>query len=90
MRIVRPIRGGTLRNLRRPRTLRAPRAIWEAYRQGRRAQWLIGADWETLLAQPLDAVHARFRVAAPIYYPQLRQRSVAAAAAEDQMRLAAA
>ena len=81
---------GAWRNLRRLRTLRAPRAIWEAYRQGRRALWLIGADWEALLAQPLDAVRARFRVRPPGRYPQLRERSVAAAAAEDQMRLAAA
>jgi ubiquinone biosynthesis protein COQ4 len=81
---------GAWRNLRRLRTLRVPRAIWEAYRQGRRALWLIGADWETLLPQPLDALRARFRVAAPVHYPQLRERSAAAAVAEDQMRLAAA
>jgi hypothetical protein len=35
-------------------------------------------------------VRARFRVRPPGRYPQLRERSVAAAAAEDQMRLAAA
>ena len=81
---------GAWRNLRRLRTLRAPRAVWEAYRQGRRALWLIGADWETLLEQPLDEVRVRFRVAAPLHYPQLRERSVGAAAAEDQMRLVAA
>jgi len=81
---------GAWRNLRRLRTLRAPRAVWEAYRQGRRALWLIWADWETLLEQPLDEVRVRFRVAAPLHYPQLRERSVGAAAAADQMRLAAA
>jgi ubiquinone biosynthesis protein COQ4 len=77
------------RNLRRLKTLRAPRAVWEAYRQGRRALWLIGADWENLLAQPLATVGARFRVAPPTQYPQLRERSVAAVAAEAA-RLAAA
>jgi ubiquinone biosynthesis protein COQ4 len=81
---------GAWRNLRRLGTLRAPRAIWEAYRQGRRALWLIGANWEELLAQPLDAVRARFRIVAPIHYPQLRDRSAAAAAAADRARLAAA
>jgi ubiquinone biosynthesis protein COQ4 len=70
------------RNLRRLKTLQAPRAVWEAYRQGRRALWLIGADWENLLVQPLVTVGARFRVAAPTQYPQLRERSVAAVAAE--------
>ena len=69
------------RNLRLLKTLRAPRAVWEAYRQGRRALWLIGADWENLLAQPLATVRARFRVEAPTLYPQLRERSVVAAVA---------
>jgi ubiquinone biosynthesis protein COQ4 len=77
------------RNLRRLNTLRAPRAVWEAYRQGRRALWLIGADWEHLLVQPLATVRARFRVAAPTLYPELRDRSVAAVTAEAA-RLAAA
>jgi ubiquinone biosynthesis protein COQ4 len=73
---------GAWRNLRRLKTLRAPHAVWEAYRQGRRALWLIGAEWENLLVQPLATVRARFRVAAPTQYPQLRERSVAAVAAE--------
>ena len=80
---------GAWRNLRRLKTLRAPRAVWEAYRQGGRAGWLIAADWENLLAQPLAAVRARFRVAAPTQYPQLRERSAAVVAAEEA-RLAAA
>ena len=42
-----------------------------------------------MLAQPLATVRARFRVAAPILYPQLRERSAAAVAAETA-RLAAA
>ena len=45
------------------------RAVYEAYRQGRRAAWVVGADWENLLSQPVDAVRARFRVSAPTYYP---------------------
>ncbi|MGC2416040.1 MAG: Coq4 family protein [Stellaceae bacterium] len=56
---------------RRLRTLRVPRAVFEAYRQGKRADWLIGADWERLLSHPLDAVRAQFRVSAPTYYPQI-------------------
>lgn len=48
-----------------------PRAVFEAYRQGRRADWLIGADWESLLSQPVDAVRARFGVSPPTYYPRI-------------------
>jgi ubiquinone biosynthesis protein COQ4 len=44
------------------------RAVFEAYRQGRRANWLVGADWENLLDQPLEAVRARFGVTPPVYY----------------------
>jgi ubiquinone biosynthesis protein COQ4 len=46
-------------------------AIFEAYRRGRRAGWLISADWEHLLDQPLEAVRAQFHVAPPTYYPRI-------------------
>jgi len=71
---------------RRLRGQHVMRAVFEAYRQGRRADWLIGADWENLLSQPLDAVRARFRVSAPTYYPQILpnlRRFIAAAAAQQ-------
>jgi ubiquinone biosynthesis protein COQ4 len=47
------------------------RAIFEAYRRGHRADWLIGADWEDLLGGPLDAVHMQFGVTPATYYPQI-------------------
>jgi ubiquinone biosynthesis protein COQ4 len=57
------------------------RAIFEGWRRGRRAQWLIGADWEALLDQPVEAVRAQFAMPAPRWYPQimaaLRQRRAA-------------
>jgi ubiquinone biosynthesis protein COQ4 len=56
---------------RRLRSLYALRAVYEAYRQGRRAAWVIGADWESLLSQPVDSVRAQFRVSAPTYYPRV-------------------
>jgi len=34
------------------------RAVFEGYRHGRRAGWLPGADWEALLAQPVEAIRA--------------------------------
>jgi ubiquinone biosynthesis protein COQ4 len=44
------------------------RAVFEGYRHGRRAGWLPGADWEALLAQPVEAIRAQFGVKPPIYY----------------------
>jgi ubiquinone biosynthesis protein COQ4 len=44
------------------------RTVFEAYRRGRRADWLIAADWEMLLAEPLDAVRARFGIIPSAYY----------------------
>ena len=47
------------------------RAIFEGYRHGRSAGWLPGADWEALLAQPVDAVRAQFAVRPATYYPKI-------------------
>src|ERR1700751_5954107 len=47
------------------------RAVFEGYRHGRSAGWLPGADWEALLAQPVEAIRARFAVRPPKYYPRV-------------------
>jgi len=44
------------------------RAVFEGYRHGRSAGWLPGADWEALLAQPVEAIRAQFAVESPTYY----------------------
>jgi len=44
------------------------RTVFEAYRRGRRAKWLIGADWENLFDQPLDSVRTQFGVTPAAYY----------------------
>jgi ubiquinone biosynthesis protein COQ4 len=44
------------------------RAVLEGYRHGRRAGWLIGADWEALLAEPVETIRARYGVEPPAYY----------------------
>jgi ubiquinone biosynthesis protein COQ4 len=62
---------GAFRIARRLRGQHVLRAVYEAYRQGRRAAWLIGADWENLLSQPLDSVRAQLRVSPPTYYPRI-------------------
>jgi ubiquinone biosynthesis protein COQ4 len=78
-RISRRIRGQPIR-----------RAILEAYRQGRRAGWLYGADWENLLAEPVEAIRARYRVAPATYYPQVLAAVRAQRAAKAQAALVAA
>ncbi len=47
------------------------RAVFEAYRQGRRAEWLIVADWESLLSRPLEAVRAQLKVSPSTRYPRI-------------------
>ncbi|MDO6415033.1 Coq4 family protein [Sphingomonas sp. BIUV-7] len=44
------------------------RAIWEGYRHGRRAAWLLGEEYELLLAEPLEAARGRLRIAEPVAY----------------------
>lgn len=44
------------------------RAVWEGYRNGRRAAWLSGEDYETLLAEPLDAARTRLGIVTPVAY----------------------
>ncbi|HBZ68610.1 MAG TPA: hypothetical protein DEP35_02190 [Deltaproteobacteria bacterium] len=50
----------------------ARRVMREAFRRGRRAAWLPGADWEALLALPLDEVRSHLCVGEPPRYEALR------------------
>ena len=47
---------------------RARAAVREARRNGRKASWLPGQDWEDLLARPLDDIRRRLSIAAPAAY----------------------
>jgi len=47
------------------------RAIFEGYRRGRAAKWLIGADWENLLSLPVETIREQFAVAPASYYPKI-------------------
>jgi ubiquinone biosynthesis protein COQ4 len=47
------------------------RAVFEGYRRGRRAAWLVAADWEKLLAERVDAIRAQYGVLPPAYYPKV-------------------
>jgi ubiquinone biosynthesis protein COQ4 len=44
-------------------------AVREAYARGRRAAWLYGVDWESMLTEPLDVVHTRLRLSPAQHYP---------------------
>ena len=47
------------------------RAVLEAYLHGRRAEWLYGADWENLLAEPVESIRVRYRIAPATHYPKV-------------------
>lgn len=44
------------------------RAIAEGYRNGRKAAWLMGEDYEALLHEPLLAARERLRIGEPVAY----------------------
>jgi hypothetical protein len=63
--------------------------VFEAYRRGRRAGWLIGADWEKLLAQPLAEMRAQFNIKPSTYYEPALTAIRAARAPDAPAKLAA-
>jgi ubiquinone biosynthesis protein COQ4 len=44
------------------------KAVWQAWQAGRKAAWLPGEDYVTLLAEPLEAARARLNLQAPHHY----------------------
>jgi len=54
---------GAAREIQREvRSVPARRAVWQAYRNGKAANWLPGLDYEALFAQPLEVARARLNV----------------------------
>ncbi len=43
-------------------------AIWQGYRRGRRAKWLLAEDYHTILAEPVAAARARLGITPPVAY----------------------
>lgn len=58
------------------------RAVFEGWRRGRRARWLVAADWERLLAEPVAAIRVRYSVAPARRYPEVLAAMRAQAAEE--------
>lgn len=44
------------------------KAVWEGYRNGRKAKWLIGEDYQALMREPIDQVRARLNIPTPHAY----------------------
>ena len=49
------------------------KAAWRGYKDGKRAAWLPGQDWEALLALPIDEVRSQLNITKPVQYTDLRE-----------------
>jgi ubiquinone biosynthesis protein COQ4 len=70
--------GAALKSLRATGNTAFARAVWEAYRHGRRAAWLHGEDYEAMMGEPLEAARRRIGIAEPLRYRQAQARLAAA------------
>jgi ubiquinone biosynthesis protein COQ4 len=55
--------------------------IRQGYRRGRKARWLLDADWETLFEQPIEQVREALGVGEPPVYEQMRSPAAPALSA---------
>ncbi|HEY8616231.1 Coq4 family protein [Phenylobacterium sp.] len=46
-------------------------AIWQGYQRGKRAAWLLGEDYETLMAEPLEAARRRLNITPATVYDSI-------------------
>ena len=44
------------------------KAIWQGYRRGKAAAWLLGEDYERLMAEPLEGARRRLNITPPTIY----------------------
>jgi ubiquinone biosynthesis protein COQ4 len=59
------------------------RAVWEAWRHGRKAAWLTGLDWEGLLCEQLDDIRPRLGVRPPAIYQRIMANFTRSTPASD-------
>jgi ubiquinone biosynthesis protein COQ4 len=62
------------------------RAVWEAYRNGKKAAWLPGVDWEAMLKLPLDEVRRTLNITTPVIYKAVEARMIELEAQYQQRR----
>ena len=46
-------------------------AVWQAYQNGRKAEWLPAQDYQALFAEPLEAARKRLKIARPTIYESI-------------------
>jgi len=56
------IAAGAAWRARDARTYPYKRAIWQGYRRGKAAKWLLGEDYERLMAEPLETARRRLNI----------------------------
>jgi ubiquinone biosynthesis protein COQ4 len=66
--------GAALKSLRITGEALFLRAVWEGYRNGKRAAWLAGEDYERLMHEPLDQARRRLNVPTPVRYLAAQKR----------------
>ncbi len=72
--------GGVLQGFKLGHGRETLKIVWQAYRNGKKAAWLPGQDFVTLLNEPLEAARARLNIARPNLYdavPPERRNGVA-------------
>ena len=47
------------------------KAIWQGYQRGKAARWLLGEDYERLMAEPLEAARKRLGITPPTIYDSI-------------------
>lgn len=60
-----------------PRGIPVFRTVWEAWRNGKKAVWLPGVDWEAMLELPLEEVRRRLNIRTPVIYKTVEPRMMA-------------
>ncbi len=73
-----------------PRGIPVFRTVWEAYRNGKKAEWLPGVDWEAMLKLPLEEVRRLLNIKTPAVYKDVEARMVELEAEYQRRRAGAA
>ena len=63
--------GAALRSREGPPDQPYRKAIWQGYRRGKAAAWLLGEDYQRLLAEPLEAACRRLNITPPTVYDSI-------------------
>lgn len=79
---------GTRGGVRESGDKRLWKAVWEGFRNGRRATWWAGEDWEGLLHAPLEDVRKQLGVVRPDTYRKVFADHLAAAQAQAHAQAA--